>query len=517
MFDLLLKNGMVLDGTGNAAVRADVGVTEGRIAACTVLPPATPAREVLDVSGLIVAPGFIDIHTHADIALLARPEHLPKIMQGVTTEVFTNCGLGFAPVTPDALMQQRDTLLGLFGDAAEVRWDWRTTDSFLQQYAAQGIATNIAYLLPHGAIRVSVMGMAMRPADAAERAAMERMVAEGIEQGAWGLSTGLWYAPMSHADHAELVALCRRAGFFATHQRDYREHLFTATAETISLAEEAGVPVQLSHLQLNGAVNKGRAPEMLQFLDDARRRGVDITWDTYPYTAGSTLVHALLPAWATEGGSEATLRRLADSDVRERIEREIAPKMEWEKVILAGAQSAVNRRVEGLPFTTIAAQRGMTVAQYVCRLLVEDALQACFIVYQMDEGDVQTILQHPAQMVGSDGLHLTGKTHPRLYGTFPRVLGHYVRETKTLALAEAVRKMTSAPAERLGLPGRGRIASGYAADLVCFDPAAIADTATYDDPLRYPEGIPHVFVNGTAAKRDNLPTQARAGQVLRRS
>ena len=516
MFDLLIRGAAVLDGTGAAALRADVGVGGGRILEVGSIPADAQAAETVDAAGLALAPGFIDIHTHADIALLARPGHLPKIMQGVTTEVFTNCGLGFAPVEGDALRVQREYLGGLFGPDEGVDWRWRTVADLLECYAAARPAANIAYLIPHGAVRVSVLGMAARPASKEERLRMERLVRQGMEEGAWGLSTGLWYAPMCHADRAETVALCRAAGLFATHQRDYGAGIREATRETLEIAREAGVPVQLSHLQLSGREVAGQADSILQILDRAREEGVDVTWDSYPYAAGSTLVQALLPAWVTDGGPAPTLERLADPEARARVAKDIAASgRDWGRTVLAGAASAANRPYEGLPFDEIARRRGMPVEEFVCQIVVEEDLRACFIGHTQDEADVRAILRHPAQMAGSDGLHLAGKTHPRLYGTFPRLLSRPVAEG-VVTLPEAVRKMTSAPADRLGLRDRGRIAPGMAADLVLFDPAKVRDTATFDDPLGFPEGIPHVWVNGVAVKRDDAPTGARPGRVLRR-
>ncbi len=517
MFDLLIRNANIVDGTGKPGFQADVAVRDGKIADVGAIPIETQAGSTLNAQDLTLAPGFIDIHTHADIALLARPDHLPKVMQGVTTEVFTNCGLGFAPCTPNALEIQREFFGGVFGNDDGLTWNWSSVADFLSRYESQGAGTNIAYLIPHSAVRVSVMGMEARPADIYERLEMENMVAEGMSQGAWGLSTGLWYAPMCHADRAENVALCRAAGFFATHQRSYREGLVEATEETIAIAEEAGVPVQLSHLQLSGKMNHGRADEILSLLDRAQKRGVDITWDTYPYTAGSTLVQTLLPAWATDGGPTATLRRLHDREVAEQIENEIsAGSTEWNRIHLAGARSTLNLPYEGMSFEEIAKKRGLTPAGYAIRLMIEDELQACFIQFATDENDVRTILQHPDQMIGSDGLHLPGKTHPRLYGTFPRILSRYVREDAAISLEEGVRKMTSAPAERLGLKDRGVIAQGMAADLALFDPATVRDVATFEDPLRFPEGIPYVWVNGVPVKWEDQPTHALPGHVLRR-
>jgi N-acyl-D-amino-acid deacylase len=540
-YDLILRNGAVIDGSGGPGYAADLAVNRGVIAEIGVIPAEAAAEQELDISGHILAPGFIDIHTHADIALLARPTHLPKIMQGVTTEVFTNCGLGFAPVTDAALQIQRQYIAGLFGDDGNtkrrenpqidtdltanhqppstlhpVTWSWRTVAEFLAQFEAQGIGANVAYLIPHGALRVSAMGMAERAADDAELGRMLALLDQGMEEGAWGMSTGIWYAPMRAATQSELVALCRSAGFFATHQRDYGDRIFEATEESLAIAREAGVPVQIAHLQMNGPGNAGRAPQLLELLERARDAGVDVTCDTYPYTAGSTFVQSLLPSWAVDGGPEAILRRLADSETRARLAAHLATLHGWDRYMLVGAVSTPNGPLEGLTFAEAANRRGMPVAEWICALLEEDELRACYVHHAAHEGNVHDILRWSGQMVGSDGLHLPGKTHPRLYGTFPRVLGRYVREEAIIPLELAVHKMTGMPAARLGLKQRGLLRPGYAADLVVFDPATVCDTATFEEPLRYPTGVPHVFVNGLAVKAHNQPTGALPGQILRR-
>lgn len=515
-YDLLIRNASVLDGSGAPAVAADVAVSNGRIAEVGVIPVEAQAAQTLDARGLALSPGFIDIHTHADIALLARPEHLPKVMQGVTTEVFTNCGLGFAPVTPESLKTQKEYLGGLFGPDEGVDWGWRSVADFLARYERHGTGTNVAYLIPHGAVRVTAMGMAARPADTAEIASMEALITQGMEEGAWGLSTGLWYAPMCDANRAENVAVTRAAGFFATHQRDYGDKIMEATRESIEIAREAGVPVQIAHLQMNGPDNAGRAPELLELLQRARESGVDVTCDTYPYTAGSTFLQSLLPTWATDGGPEAILRRLADAGLRERILSEMtAASKDWSIYQLVGTHSPANSSFEGERFDTIAQTRGLPVPEWVCIALEEENLQACYICHAAHEGNVRDILQWTGQMVGSDGLHLASKCHPRLYGTFPRVLGRYARDESVVPLAEAVRKMTSAPAERLGMKDRGYVRPGMAADLVLFDPATVSDMSTYEEPLRFPVGIPWVWVNGLAVKANGEATGALPGKVLR--
>jgi len=529
MFDLLIRGGTVVDGAGRPGIRADVGIVGDTVREIGTIPPEAQAAKTVDATGKVVAPGFIDIHTHADIALLARPEHLPKVMQGVTTEVFTNCGLGFAPVTDAGLTIQRKYIAGLFGDDSgetidphgvpmpRVDWSWRTVAEFLTRFERQGIGANIVYLVPHGSLRVSAMGMEERPATEEELQTMCGLLAQGLEEGAWGMSTGIWYAPMRAAAREELVRLCKLAGFFATHQRDYGEAIFTATEESLAIAQEAGVPVQIAHLQMNGPGNAGRAGELLAKLESARTRGIDVTCDTYPYTAGSTFIQSLLPAWAIEGGPDAILRRLGEEVAHADIVAYLASQTaDWSRYDLVGAESAVNHAFEGRPFTEIAQARGLSVPEFVCAVLEEEQLRACFVHHAAHEENVQEILQWAGQMVGSDGLHLPGKTHPRLYGTFPRVLGRYVRAEKILSLEQAVHKMTGMPAARLGLKQRGLLKTGYAADLVIFDPATICDTATFDDPLRYPTGLPSVFVNGIAVKEADQSTGALPGKVLRK-
>jgi N-acyl-D-amino-acid deacylase len=502
--DLLIRGGEVIDGSGLP--------TSGPS------PPSEAAR-VIDASGLVVAPGFIDIHTHADIALLARPSHEPKVMQGVTTEVFSNCGLGFAPVaSAKALATQRSYLKGLFGDDSGVRWDWRGVSQYLEALR-EGIATNAVYLLPHGSVRVSVMGMAERPATRDEVDAMVRLVRQGMEEGARGMSSGLWYAPMSYGAPEEPVELCRvvaqRGGFWAVHMREYGDGLLDALAEVIRIAEASGVSLQVSHLQTSGPENAGRSHEALAMIEAARSRGVDVLCDSYPYIAGSTLLQAILPTWAVAGGPEAILRRLAEPEARSRIAADLeAQSRDYENTFLSGTRSRKNEPYEGQALAAIARARGTGVGDLVCRLLEEEELLACFISHHGNEEDVRNVLAHPTQVVGSDGLHLPGKAHPRLHGTFPRVLARYVREERLLALEAAVRKMTGASADRMGLKDRGYVRPDMAADLVVFDPATVSDEATYEEPNRYPTGIPWVIVNGVVVKEGERHTGALEGQVL---
>lgn len=518
--DLILRGGTVVDGTGAAGFAADVALSGGRISDIGDLSEARAEREV-DATGMVVCPGFIDIHTHADVALMARPTHEPKVMQGVTTEVFSNCGLGFAPVTDAGLAIQREYLLGLFGSDVGVDWKWRTVREFLDHYRGR-IATNAAYLIPHGAVRVSAMGMADRAATSEELGRMTDLIRQGMEEGAFGLSTGLWYSPMSYADPAENTAVCaavaKYGGFFATHMRDYGDGILDALDESYAMSRESGAPLQVSHLQIGGARNWGRAPEVLAHIENAKASGIDVAYDAYPYTAGSTLVQAMLPTWATAGGPSAILERLAQPESRGRIvEAMNGADRDWTRHVLCGARSAKWKGYEGETFAQMAEAEGVEIGELVARILVEDELQACFIAHLGDERDLREILKHPAQMIGSDGLHLPGKTHPRLFGAFPRLLARYVREQGLLTVEEAVWKMTGFPAQRMGFRDRGLLRKGYAADITVFDPATVRDVATFEDPCRYPEGIPYVIVNGKVVVDNGRHTGVLAGEVLERS
>lgn len=517
MFDLIVRNAVVVDGTGAPRRRADVAVEGGCVRQVGSLPPDAQAAEVVDAAGMVLSPGFVDLHTHSDIALLARREHLPAVMQGVTTEAFTNCGVGFAPASDASLAVLRPLLMALFGADDGVDWSFRSVADLLAAYERVGTAVNVAYLIPHGAVRVMAMGTAPRAAADAQRAQMVALVREGVEQGARGLSTGPWYPPMDHADRRELVELCRAAGFFAIHQRDYNERLFEATDEALEIADEAGIPVQLSHLQMGTRANAGRAAELVEHIAAARARGIDVAWDSYPYTAGSTMIQAMLPQWANAGGPDALRERLLRDDDRARIEADLAVcGRDWDRTLLIGVEDPRNRAIEGHSFTECARARGMPVPQFIAAVLIEEDLRPCYVGHHTEEEDLEVILRHELQMVASDGLHLPGMTHPRLRGCFPRVLARYVRERGVLTLEEAVRKMTSAPAARLNLKDRGVLREGAWADMVLFDPDTVRDTATYTDPFGYPEGISDVWVNGTAVKRHGERTAALPGRVLRK-
>ena len=520
-FDLVLRGGTVLDGTGAPPVRTDVGVRGERVGAVGDLSGA-PARRVLDVAGRFVCPGFIDIHTHSDASVLFTPGMESSLLQGVTTEVVGNCGfsLGLARDHPDFLTERR------WLDKGGVPLDWDGLSAFLERIEAQGVAINVMTLAGHGTLRKRVMGLAERRPDAGEMAAMCRELTDALEAGAIGLSSGLEYVPGLYADVAEMTELARVAadagGFYATHLRDEGDGLVEAVEEAIAVAEGANIPLQLSHHKAERPRNWGKVTRTLALVDAARERGTDVLLDQYPYTAYQTgLTTVVLPAWAMAGTPEALAEKLADPDQRDRA-RAFMADIDFGAVEIASYPP--RREFQGRTVAELAAAEGKEPRDWVLDLFAEGAAFASAVHHALSETDVDRVLRDGRVMIGSDAVSTspTGpaaadKVHPRSYGAFARVLARYVRERGLLSWEEAVRRMTGLPALRLGLTDRGRLAPGARADIAVFDPETVADVATFADPHRLAVGVEHVLVAGTLAVTNGLPTGARAGRVLRRS
>lgn len=492
-FDLVLDGGRVVDGSGAPALRADVGIRGDRIAAVGDLSRAAGTR--IDVAGTVIAPGFIDVHTHDDGAVLLRPTMEFKVQQGVTTEVVGNCGLGPAPY-PVAVLGFR-----AFHPTAEFP-AWEGHAGYMALLDREPASTNVAVLVGHNIVRGAVLGARQDAPSATELAAMEAVVDEGMAAGAIGVSTGLIYEPGRHARPPEIVALARRAaaagGIYTSHMRDEGTGLLDSIAETLAVGADAAIRVQVSHHKAAGRESWGLVRRSLALLDDARARGVDVAADQYPYTAGSTILAAVIQngALTPEGGP---LGRLEPGDVRV-------------------ASSPRHPEWEGRTIAELAARLGRTPVETANHIVSEEGPGATAVLEVMCEDDVRTVMRHPTTMIGSDGLPtLDGKPHPRLYGTFPRVLGHYARDAGVLTLEDAVHRMTGFPARHFRLADRGLVRAGCFADLVVFDPATVAERGTYDVPDRQPDGITHVLVNGTLVVRDGVHTGARPGRCLRRA
>ncbi|MGC4995519.1 N-acyl-D-amino-acid deacylase family protein [Streptomyces sp. DT195] len=534
MEQLVIRDADVVDGSGAPPYRADVVVDRGRIVSIVKEAAAAGcqrprARRELDADGLVLSPGFIDMHAHSDLALLRDPDHSAKAAQGVTLEVLGQDGLSYAPVDDRTLEEVRRAITGWNGYGDDLDMDWRSVGEYLDRLD-QGIAVNAAYLIPQGTVRALVVGWEDRPATAAELDRMRRLVAEGLEQGAVGLSSGLTYTPGMYAGDAELTELCRvvasYGGYYCPHHRSYGAGALQAYAEMVALTREAGCPLHLAHATMNFGVNEGRAPELLALLDAALDAGADITLDTYPYTPGSTTLAALLPSWASEGGPAAVLARLADPATAERIRHGLevtgsdgchGVPAQWETIEVSGVTNPALAEYVGRTVKEAAALRGEEPWTTVLRLLLADRLGTTILQHVGHEENVRAIMRHRAHTGGSDGILQGTKPHPRAYGTFPRYLGTYVRELGVLSLEECVARLTSRPAARLRLPDRGLVHEGYRADLVLFDPATVAAGSTFAEPRTLPTGIPHVLIDGRFVIEDGRRTDVLAGRSVRRT
>lgn len=529
-YDILLRGGRVVDGAGNPWFVADLAIKGDRIAAIGRLHQARAGRTI-DVSGLVVAPGFIDMLGQSEYTLLADPQLLSKVTQGITTEL-TGEGGSVGPMTSYSVAEMRTTALDL-----KIEIDWTDHESYFRRVASQGSALNFAHMVGAAQVRMAVLKSENRAPTSAELEAMKRHVDVAMRQGAFGLSSSLIYPPGSFAQTDELVELAkvaaRHGGIYATHIRGESDHLAESLDEAAAIGERAGIPVEVWHLKAAGKNNWGRMAEALARIDAARRRGVDMTADVYPYPAAATDLAACLPPWASEGGLQAFLGRLKDPAARARIRSEMEnPETSWERllhhvggpegVLIAGVRTEANRRFQGMRLSEIAAARRADPIETIFDLLVEEGGSVDSIYFMMSEDDVKKGISAPwvsfncdAPGVRPDGLLGQKSIHPRAYGSFPRILGKYVREEKVLTLEEAIRKMTSLPAQRLGLVDRGLLREGLYADVVVFDPAKITDRATFEMPHQTSEGVVHLFVNGVAVLDSGRPTGKLPGGILR--
>lgn len=527
MLDILIKNGTVMDGSGKPGLRADVAIRGRRIEAIELLPDAQ-AERVIDAGGLVVAPGFIDIHSHADYTLPVNPTSDSKVHQGVTTEVVGNCGIGMAPLTPQMKAHKEENII--FGDFG-VEWNWDSFESFLG-LLRQGTSVNVIPLVGHGTVRRAVMRMSDERPTPAQLEAMQTEVRAAMQAGAFGFSTGLIYAPAVFAETAEIIALAKVAaqegGIYTSHIRGEGNTVLEAVDEAIQVGREAGLAVEISHLKAEQRINWHKMELILAKIDAARAEGLDVTADMYPYNAFCTTMTSLLPPWALEGGIRAMLGRLRDPQTHAEIAAFMAREAAdgepgyWEGTLISACERLPE--IEGRDLRSLADERGQLPVETALDILLNSGSEATMVQFAMREENVEMGLRVPYIMIGSDGEGRSrqgstsiGKPHPRNYGTFPRVLGHYARERGLFSMEEAVRKMTGLTAERLGLKDRGLLRPGYAADVTVFDPQRVIDRATFRDPHQYAEGIEYVLVNGKPTIWQAQHTRALPGEVLTRA
>ncbi len=539
MAELVIRDADVVDGNGGPSYRADVVVDGGRIVSIVQEAAAAgcqrpEARRELDAEGLVLSPGFIDMHAHSDLELLRDPDHSAKAAQGVTLEVIGQDGLSYAPVDDRTLAEVRRAITGWNGSGDDIDFDWRTVGEYLDRldsgFEGRGIAVNAAYLIPQGTVRALAVGWEDREATPDELGRMRQLVADGMAQGAVGMSSGLTYTPGMYAKDAELTELCRvvasYGGYYCPHHRSYGAGALEAYEEMVALTREAGCSLHLAHATMNFGVNKGRAPELLSLLDKALDEGADITLDTYPYSPGCTTLVAMLPSWASEGGPEAILARLSDDDTAERVRHHMevigadgchGVPIEWDTIEISGVSDPALGDFVGRTIRQSAQARDEAPWVTARRLLLDDRLGSTILQHVGHEENVRTIMRHRVHTGGSDGILRGTKPHPRAYGTFPHYLGRYVRELGVLSLEECVAHLTGRPAARLRLPDRGLVREGYRADLVLFDPATVAAGSTFEEPRTLPTGIPHVLIDGRFVIEEGRRTDVLAGRAIRRT
>jgi len=518
--DLLLKDGRIVDGTGAPWFRGSIGVKDGTIETVDREQSVDhDATETVDLDGLALSPGFIDLHSHSNLRLFPNPELEPKTMQGITTELLGQDGFSMAPMYREGGAQEwEDHISGLDG-RADREWEWGSTTDYFDAIDENGVAPNMAMLVGHGTVRFNVMGMDNRLPDEDELEEMADLVTEALEEGAIGFSTGLIYTPHTNSDTHEVQTLAGRLSEygrpFVAHIRNEHDDIWEALDEFVDIGDEEGIPLHLSHFKTAGSKQHGRSGRAIELLEAARERGVDITADQYPYRAGSTMLASFLPSWARAEGSEATLEYLRGDREEIRDHLEGGTRTAWEDVFVTSVVTETNEQYVGMSIEEIAEARDEPPAVSVMDILLEEKLEVEHYSYHSIEDDVRNILQYERAAVATDGL-LGGEPHPRTYGTYPRVLGTYAREENLFSTEEAIRMMTSLPARVLGLEDKGVISEGKDADLVAFDPRTVSTPATYEEPRQHPEGMPHVLVDGEFVVRDGEHTGATPGTTIRK-
>jgi N-acyl-D-amino-acid deacylase len=529
MSSFLIRGALVIDGSNREPFRGDIAIENGMI---TDVSPSIKdgGKAVVEADGLVVAPGFIDIHSHTDLTIFKHPLAESKALQGVTTEVVGNCGIGAFPVNDERKAVLIDYLKMHEFHLPSYGLSWNNFTQYADQLDRIGLGLNLAPLVAHGALRIAILGAEDRFPSEKELGSMKNLLTDSLEQGAWGLSTGLVYPPGSFAKTEELVDLARivahHGAIYTSHIRGEGATLMEALDEAICIGKKSGVRVEVSHLKAMGKDNWGRGKEALLKLEKARQGGVDIAADQYPYEATSTSLTALVPQWAQAGGVSELLKRLASPETAERLQMEILREIDKRggpsRIVIAGIGSAKNIELSGKNVSQIAALWNCPPEMTVMRLLREEKAAVGAVYFSLSGEDVAAILSSDQVSVGSDGMGMNAEedlgksTHPRSYGTFPRILGVYAREKGTLSMAKAIHKMTGLVAGRVGLKNRGFIEPGFTADLVLFDPMTIQDRSTFEHPHQYAAGVVYTWVNGCPTVQEGKITGNTPGRVLRK-
>ncbi len=527
-FDMIFKGGTVFDGSGSKSFLSDIGIQGWKIKAIGDLGGAE-SGEVIDVSGKVVCPGFIDTHSHSGIGVLADPAAPHNIMQGITTCLIGQDGMGAAPMVDQFREPWKKSMSGLEG-SYDIDWNWSSVSEYMDRLDKAGTGPNFAYLAPHSNIRLSVMGLNDREPSAEEMKEMKQLLGKCLEEGCFGMSTGMIYPPCSYAKTDEFIELGRvlkeTDTVFVTHQRSEADSILDSMDEIIEIGEKSGCRIHFSHFKVAGKKNWDKFPGIMKKLDICVRKGIRVSADQYPYVAGSTILSVILPPWAHDGGTDRILERLRDPEARKRMTRDILNGIHgWDNfvdfagfdgIFITFVKTGKNSDAVGKSLVELGEMRGKEPLEAVYDLLLEEENVAGLVNFYGSEDHVRHIMQRPEQNFCTDGI-LGGKPHPRVYGSYPRVLGRYVRDERILEMATAIHKMTGKPAAMLGITDRGLLKEGLSADIVVFAADRVIDTADYSDPVRYPKGIEHVMVNGKMLVRNEVHHPDKAGKVIRSS
>lgn len=525
---ILIKNGLIVDGSGSKPYISDLLINNNKIERIGTVDEEVD--KIIDAKGLAVAPGFIDTHSHSDLDVLIRPEVMPKIMQGITTEFLGQDGISMAPLPKQYISPWRKNLAGLDGVSDEINWEYETTENYLKMIDKVRPGINECYLVPHGNIRMEAMGLDNRIPTQDEIEKMKKVTKREMEAGAWGVSTGLIYMPCAYGQTNEIIEICKVVaeydGCFVVHQRSEADSILNSMKEVIEIGRQSGVRIHWSHFKVCGKKNWDKVEKVVELLEEAKKEGIRVSFDQYPYVAGSTMLGVILPPWVHDGGTDKVIERLQDSDLRERMIYDMEHGIEgWDnfmdfagldQIFITSVNTVKNQDTIGLSLTELGKLRNKEPYQATFDLLFEEENAVGMVDFYGVEEHVHRFMKLPEMNVCTDGLLCPGKPHPRLYGAFPRVLGKYVREDKVLSLEEAIYKMTKKPAITFGIKNRGELIEGNYADITIFNPNTIVDKGTYIDPIQFPEGIEYVIVNGVVTVEKGQHTTKRNGIVLRK-
>lgn len=525
-FDIVIKNGSIIDGTGKDRFNADIGIIGDKIEKIGDID-ILEAKKVIDAEDRIVCPGFIDTHSHSSLLIFKDPFLTPKIRQGITTELVAQDGMGPAPIDDANLSPWIKAMKGLEGKF-DIEWTWRSVADYLEIADKLDLGPNIAYLAPHGNIRIISMGLDNRKPTENEMELMKKNLAKCIEEGAFGMSTGMIYPPCIYAETNELIELGKilneKGAVYVTHQRNEGDNILDSMDETLAIGRESGCKIHFSHFKINGKKNWHKLEDVFDKLDRAKKDGISVSFDQYPYIAGSTMMSVILPPWVHDGGTDKLLERLGQADMRNQMKEDIKNGIEgWENyidfagldgILVTFVKSQKNEHLVGKSLTEVGKAMGKDPIDAIFDLIFEEENIVGMINFHGTEEIVKKIMNRPEQNVGTDGI-IGGKPHPRLYGTYPRFLGKYVRDEKMFSLETAINKMTGKAADVIGLVDRGILKEGLAADIVIFDAESIIDRGDYINPNQFPVGIDYVFVNGKSLVTKGAPTPQKAGKVLK--